>query len=258
MRSKGHDPRNAAPPSSVGWFEVSRERLGYRGRIDRAPYDRWTASRPGAQAIDAAGSQLGFRLLGRRRAARRDIWQRLNTASREEPLRSALDAAADLYMGAMSDLAYAAALPRTQIALRRVVLVPRVMIAARARNTALARLMRSPGMPDVDDAVKAFFCDEVLAQLDAALLRARPAPSRPVGAPQQWKCVGVETSYAWVDPYWSGAEWFGHVFLYEWPPTGLSRRDRKALEGAINDLQSAIGTLSRDRRSELVKIAATA
>jgi hypothetical protein len=242
----------------VGWFEVSRERLGYRGRIDRAPYDRWIATGSGAQAIEAAASQLRFRLLGRKRAARRDIWNRLSGAARQDPLRSALDATADLFMGAMSDLAYASALPRTQIALRRVVLVPRVMVAGRGRSTAIARLMRSPGMPDVDDAVKAFFGDEVLAQLDAALQRARPAPSRPVGAPQQWKCVGVETSYAWVDPYWSGPEWFGHLFLYEWPPAGLSRRDRKALEGAIVDLQSAVGTLSRDRRNELVRLAATA
>ena len=242
----------------MSWFDVSDERLGYRGRLDRLPYDAWIQTPEGTGAVNAVASGLGFRLLGRKRAARRQLWTALSDAARAEPLRSSLDAAADLYMGAMSDLAYAAGLPRTQVALRRVVIIPRVMVAARARSTVSPKLLRCAGMPDVDEAVRMFFFDEVITQLDGGVQRARPAPTRPVGAPQHWKCIGVDTRYAWVDPYWSGPNWFGHVFLYEWPPAGLSRRDRKVLEGAMTDLQSAIGTLSRERRHELVRAAAIA
>jgi hypothetical protein len=119
-------------------------------------------------------------------------------------------------------------------------------------------VLRCAGMPEVDDAIRAFFVDELVAQMDSGMQRGRPGPTRPIGAPQQWACVGVETQYPWVDPYWSGPNWFGHVFLYEWPPAGLSRRDRKALEGAIGDLQSAVSTLPKQRRHELVRAAAIA
>lgn len=242
----------------MSWFEVSDSRLTYRGRIDYAPVGAWMATQDGAAAIDAVASQLRFQLLGRQRAARRQVWQELSRAARAEPLRAALDAAADAFMGAMSDLAYSAGLPRTQVALRRVVLVPRVMIAARARAAVNASVLRCAGLPQVDEAIRAFFLDELITQMDDGLRRGRPAPARPIGAPQQWACIGIETTYAWVDPYWSGPNWFGHVFLYEWPPAGLARRDRKSLEGAVTDLEAAVHTLSRERRHDLLRAAAIA
>jgi hypothetical protein len=242
----------------MAWFEVSHERLAYRGRIDRAPYDAWIRTVEGTAAMDEVASRFRFRLFGRQRAARRQVWRQLSDAARSEPLRATLDSAADLYMGAMSHLAYAAGLPRTQVALRRVVIIPRVMIAARARATVNPRLTRCPGMPEIDEAILAFFLEAVINQLDAGLQRGRPASARPVGAPQQWACVGIDTQYPWVDPYWSGPEWFGHVFLYELPGGGLSRRDRKALDAAMVELQSSIETLPRQRRHELVRHAATA
>jgi hypothetical protein len=45
------------------------------------------------------------------------------------------------------------------------------------------------------------------------------------------------------------------MFLYEWPPDGISRRDRKSLDRALSDLQAAVGTLSRQRRQDLVRTA---
>jgi hypothetical protein len=242
----------------MAWFEVSDARLGYAGRIGRAPFAAWLGTAEGTKAIDAVASRLGFRLLGRQRAARREVWRTLRRAAASGPLRSALDTAADAYMAAMIEIAYAAGLPRMQVALRRVVVVPRVMIADRARTRVSRHVLRSPGMPDVDEAIRAFFLDELILQMDEGIRRARPSPSRPIGAPEQWTCVGVETTYPWVDPYWSGPNWFGHVFLYEWPPAGLARRDRKSLEGAIVELQSAINALPRQRRHELVRAAAIA
>jgi hypothetical protein len=132
------------------------------------------------------------------------------------------------------------------------------MVASRARAKVTPALAWNPGVLNVNEAARAFFFDELIAQMDAGIQQARPAPARPIGAPQQWACIGVETSYPWVDPYWSGPAWFGHVFVYEWPHDGISRRDRKALKSAMNDLQCAIGTLSRERRQELVRTAAIA
>lgn len=242
----------------MAWYEVSGGRLGYRGRIDRSPFDVWIASPEGSGALDAAAARLRFRLFGRHRAARREMWRALSQAAQRQPLASALSAAGDDYMRAMSELPYAAGLPRAQVGLRRVVVVPRVMIAGRARTAVTPKISKSAGLSAVSEAVLAFFLDEIIVQLDYAVRRARPTPTRPVRGSQEWACVGMDTRYVWVDPYWSGPGWFGHVFLYEWPPTGMSRRDRKGVERAVIDLQEALGSLSRERRHELVRTAVTA
>jgi hypothetical protein len=248
----------ARPDGIMAWFDVSDGQLEYRGRIDRAPFDAWLGTPEGSSALAAAASRLRFRFLGRHRAARRDIWKMLSQAARDEPLASALNAAAGDYLRAMSELPYAAGLPRTQVGLRRVVVVPRVMIAGRARTAVTPKISRSPALSSVDEAVLAFFLDEIIVQLDSAVQRARPTATRPVRGTQEWACVGIDTRYVWVDPYWSGPRWFGHVFLYEWPQGRVSRRDRKGLERALADLQEAVGTLSRERRHDLVRTAGTA
>lgn len=240
------------------WFEIRDERLRYRGRIDRAPYAAWVDSAEGKKAIDAVAARLRFRLFGKRRAAKREVWRALKHAAEHEPLRSALQGAADEYGRALGELPYGSGLPRTQVALRRIVVVPRVMMAARARARVGTRVLQSGGMPDVDDTVRAFFLDELVAQIDAAVRRRRPSPSRPLRGAQEWTCIGVDTEYVWVDPYWSGPGWFGHLFMYEWPAAGIARRDRKALEAAVEELRIGLGVLSRQNRHELVKAAAIA
>jgi len=240
------------------WFDVRDERLRYRGHIDRGPLAAWLATAEGTKAIEAAASRLRFRLFGKRRAAKREVWRALKNAAGREPLRTALQAAADEYGRAMSELPYGAGLPRTRVALHRVVVVPRVMLAARARARIAPRVLQSGGMPDVDEAVRAFFLDEIVAQLDAAVRRGRPSPSRPLRGAQEWACIGADDEYVWVDPYWSGPGWFGHLFMYEWPAAGVSRRDRKGLDAAVKDLQASLGVLSRQNRHELVRAAAIA
>src|SRR4051794_7556373 len=63
---------------TMAWFEVSNSRLGYRGRIDYAPVGAWMATTDGAAALSAVASRFRFRLLGRQRAARRQVWQDLS------------------------------------------------------------------------------------------------------------------------------------------------------------------------------------
>ncbi len=237
----------------MSWFEVSRGRLAYGGRIDRAPFDAWIATPEGANTLDAAASRLHFKLFGRQRAARREMWNLLSRAASTEPLRASLHAAADEYTRSICELPYAAGLPRTQVGNRRVVVVPRVMIAGRARTAVTPMVGKSFSLSQIDDALLAFFLDEVIVQLDHAVQRARPTPSRPLRASDEWACVGIDTRYVWVDPYWSGPGWLGHVFLYEWASTRISRRERKALDRALGDLQMAVGGLSRQRRHELVR-----
>ena len=168
----------------MSWFEVSRGRLAYGGRIDRAPFDAWIATPEGANTLDAAASRLHFKLFGRQRAARREMWNLLSRAASTEPLRASLHAAADEYTRSICELPYAAGLPRTQVGNRRVVVVPRVMIAGRARTAVTPMVGKSFSLSQIDDALLAFFLDEVIVQLDHAVT------TRPSDALAPPPCVG--------------------------------------------------------------------
>jgi hypothetical protein len=241
----------------MSWFQVTEERLRYRGRITRAPYDAWTAMPAGEEAIAEAAKQIGFRLFGRARAARRAMWQQLKEMATSPGGIVALDAAADVYARTLSDLAYAQGLPRAQVGLRRLVLVPRALAAGRARATIAARLLQCSQIEDLNEPLRAFLFERVVIELDAAARHARPAVKRPIRA-HDWTCIGVDTEFGWVDQVWSGAGWSGHFFVYEWPPAPLTRADRKALAKAVSDLESGINTLSRERRQQLVNAAVRA
>jgi len=237
----------------LSWFRVADGRLAYRGRTTREPFAAWAETKEGTVAIGNLARQMRFRLFGRVRCARRRIWRDLDHVSRSEPLRSAIQAETDHFASAMTDLSYAEGLPRVQVALRRLVIVPRSLLAGLAREALRRRLW--PLLPDLDDLVRGFFCEQLLMEMDRAVDRARPSPSRPVHAGEEWSCVGVDTQYVWVDPLWSGPGWLGHVLMYEFPHDGLSRRERKALQRAIDDMQKSVKTLSRLQREAVVRMA---
>ena len=91
--------------------------------------------------------------------------------------------------------------------------------------------------------------------MDAALQKASPSVKRPVEAHDGWACVGVRIGTVWVDPLWAGRDGTGHVFLFEFPRAGLARRDRKAIEKAIDEMSASVSSLSRPQRAALVQSA---
>jgi hypothetical protein len=239
----------------MGWFRVKRGRLEYRGRITRDPFTKWTATKDGAEAVARVASGIRFGLLSRSRSARRRIWRALDAATRMESLARAIEAEATRYMQVLASLSYANALPRAHIALHRLVLVPRAMIAGRALTALLGRLAQAPALGALDEGVRIFFLNQLVIEMDAALVQASPSPRRPIQAHDEWACVGISKGMVWVDPLWTGPDGTGHVFMYEFPRAGLSRRDRKALEAAIADMTASVSSLSRAERASLVRAA---
>jgi hypothetical protein len=172
-----------------------------------------------------------------------------------ESLHRAVGTEAIRYMQVLASLSYADALPRAHIALHRLVLVPRAMIAGRAQPAVFERLARAPALGELDQAVRNFFLNQLVIEMDGALQKASPSPSRPVQAQDEWACVGVSKGMVWVDPLWTGPDSTGHVFMYELPRGGLPRRDRKALEAAITEMAAAVSSLSRVERAAVVRAA---
>ncbi len=240
----------------MAWFKVADGRVRYTGRLTREPYSAWAATREGSAAIADVAKGIGFRLFGRTRAARKQIWRELDAAGTSEDGRAAMQAAADLYIHTISTLAYAQGLPRATVGLRRVVLVPRALVASRARAAVSARLGQCPSFAARPVSQRDFLFERVLSEVDAAARFAQPSVQRPIASGSDWSLIGADTRFQWVDQYWSGAGWTGHWFVYEQPRTPLSRSDRQAVDKAVDALKSSIAALPRERRHALVKLAA--
>ena len=81
------------------------------------------------------------------------------------------------------EASHAPGLPRRTIAFHRLVIVPRTLIAARARTGVRRRLFKSAAFGAVDPRVRDFFCEQLVTELDAAVAENRPSVFRPVLTP---------------------------------------------------------------------------
>jgi hypothetical protein len=239
----------------MNWFRVSRGRLEYQGRIAREPFKRWAATKEGTEAIGRVAAGLRFSLFGRTRAARRRLWRALHDASCARSVTAAISGEAGRYMQVVGRLAYSEGLPRLNIALHRLVLVPRAMIAGHARVALFKRLGEVPELAALDESVRLFFFDQIVIEMDAALQKASPSPRDPVHAHDEWACVGISKDVEWADPLWSGPDGVGHVFMFEFPRAGISRKDRKAIEDSIREMAESVTTLSKIQRYAMVRTA---
>lgn len=239
----------------MSWFRVSRGRLEFRGRITRDRFNRWTATAEGTAAVTRVAAGLRFSLFGRARAARRRLWRELDHAARMGSVTAAIADEAPCYMQTVAKLAYSDGLPRAHIALHRLVLVPRALIAGHARLALCKRLAEVSELAAVDEAVRIFFFDQLVIEMDGALQKASLSVRNPVQAQDEWACVGVSKGIVWVDPLWAGPDGTGHLFMYEFPRAGLSRRDRKALENAIAEMSSNVASLTNLQRNAMIRAA---
>jgi hypothetical protein len=239
----------------MNWFRVSGGRLVYRGRISRQQFSRWTVTPEGAETVTRLAAPIRFSLLGRTRAAKRRAWRALDAAARTPAVVAAIAGEADAYMRACADLSYGDALPRAHVALHRLVLVPRAMAAARARADMMQRLGRLPQVCELDPSLRNFLMDQLLTEMDIALHYAAPSVAKPVRGHGAWACVGVSGGVQWGDPIWAGPYGTGHVYMYEFPAAGLSRKERKTLQAAIRQLEAGVSSLSRNQRFELARAA---
>jgi hypothetical protein len=237
----------------MSWYRVTDGRLAFRGRITREAFASWLETSEGAATLEAAARHLRLRFLARARASRR-LWQDLDRLVRTGTLRRALQEEASHFAVAVSGLCYAPALPRTQVALHRLVVVPRTMIAGLARNRVRLRLWHS-GLSPLPDAVRAFFCEQILVEMDTAIRSVQPSVATPVAMDESWVCVASDPDYTWVDPLWSGRRWTGHLVMFEMPRTTLSRAQRKELERAVVSLQKGLEAIGRLQRQSIVRTA---
>jgi len=238
----------------VSWFKITDGRLVFRGGITRKPLSDWTATPEGVAAVDTIAQSLRFSILGRTRSAKRRLRRELEATVADERVRTVLGAAPDCYLAALTDLAYAPALPRVVVELRRLVVIPRTMVAGRARSAVNSQLMTCSAYADMNASLKIFLCDRLVWEMDNAIGRTKPSPKRAIPAKETWSCVGVDNRFVWVHPLWSGKDWLGHLMMFEMPES-LSKRERRQIEAAIEELQRSLPHLSPIQRDGAVRSA---
>jgi hypothetical protein len=236
----------------------SRGRLQYTGSIARAPFDAWAASDDGRAVVERAASGLPFALFGRTRAARRRLWRELTQAVRTEDVAGAVQHEIDGYLARLETLAYAEDLPRVGVDLHRLVVVPRMFVNAEAYRRIDAALRAQPAIVALEgaEALRRWFALALVDAAASAVAAARPSSGHPLPAGDHWIAIGVNERFEWRIPY-DGPEWHGHYFVFELTRAPITRSVRKAADEAVARLEQSLQSLTRVRRTDILRQAAS-
>jgi hypothetical protein len=242
----------------AAWVRYSRGRLVYPGRITRAPFVRWTARSDGRATIEEAASLTRFSLLGRRRSAMRRLWRQLADAARDKSVIAIVEDEARAYLERLSQLAFADALPRRGVDLRRLIVVPHALVNGAAYTAIKTRLDSHYAFGSLEGgkALREFFIRTLIRDMQAAAESAHPSPSRPLAAGDGWITVGVNATFAWLMPVFEEPPWNGHHYVLELTRSPITRAVRKAVAARVEQLEGSLQTLSRAERSEIMRRAA--
>jgi hypothetical protein len=237
------------------WVRYSRERLTYTGRISRAPFTAWMQTSEGRATVDEAASGIGFALFGKTRAAGRRLWRQLADAARDGAVVEAVQIELQTYLKRLGALAYSDGLPREGVQLRRLVIVPCVLLNGDAYSAMEMRLRATAAFTALQGgkALRDFFILQLIDELSAAVVRARPTMKSPLPAGQGWLTVGVNPAFDWRLPMMNEPAWAGHHYVLELTREPVTRALRKAVAEAVARLEALLPTLSRVERNEILR-----
>ena len=229
-------------------------RLSYTGRIARGRFAAWSESPAGQSVLEQVASRTRFALLGRMRAARRQVWRQLIAAIRTEAVVAALQREVDAYLARLEIVVYTQELPRLALHLHRLVVVPRVLLNGEAYRRIDAALKAQPAFAALDggESLRTWFVQAVVEAMEAAVANAHPSPRRPLPAGEGWSTVGVNEQFEWRIPF-EGPAWPGHYHVLELTRTPATRAFRKAAAEAIARLEASLPALSRVQRNEILR-----
>ena len=220
------------------------------------PSPEWTADDRGRGGDHARRGRTSFQPLRPHTRRTPAPVARADTAARSTSVATAIAAEAPRFMQVVARLAYSDALPRAAHRASST----RARAPRDDRRTCACRRCPNgsrtvPEIAALDEALQIFLFDQLVIEMDAALQKASASVRNPVLAHEEWSCVGVSKGLVWVDPLWAGPDGTGHVFMYEFPRAGLSRRDRKTLESAIAEMSASVSSLTKLQRNAMVRAA---
>lgn len=194
------------------------------------------------------------------RRARGRLWRQLVAAAGHEVVAAAMKREVDGYVKRAGELAYADGLPRLGVSLRRLVAVPCVLVNAAAYRSIEARLHKLRPITSLagGDALRSFFFQQLVEELNAAVASARPSPKHTLQAGADWTCVGLNTAFVWRPPILDWPEWCGHHYVLELTREPITRAIRNETADAIEQFEASLPSLSRLQRDDILRRAANA
>lgn len=236
------------------WVRFRRGRACYAGGITRAPFAAWLATPEGEAVLNQEASRARFAFLARSRAARR-LWRQLAAAAREPGVAVRIQSEIDGYLGRLQEFAYADGLPRLNVDLHRIVVVPRVLINCAAYGAIGRGLQAERAFTSLHggDALRDFFIRTLVDHLDAAIESTMPSPKRPLEVGKEWVSVGLDAAFTWRLPALNEPAWDGHHYVLEVTRDPITRALRKKILAAVERIQASLPSLSRLERNEILR-----
>jgi hypothetical protein len=228
--------------------------------MTRAPFSAWKTTQEGRAAVDEAATRTRFSLLGRARSAGRRLWRQLVDAVRDDAIVNAIEIETQAYLPRLGGLAFAAGLPRGSVELRRLGVVPTVLLNTDAYTAIAKRLVGQQTFVTLEGgrALRDFFITTLVGEMEAAAAGARPSPRRPLAAGTDWITVGVNTAFVWRLPLLQEPAWDGHHYVLEVTRDPITRAVRKAIAARIERFEASLPTLPRAERNEILRRARSA
>ena len=232
----------------------SRGRFIYTGQIARSTFNAWAQSTDGRALVERIGSELRYPFFGRIRTARGRLWRQVRRTIRGAHLASVLQLEVDATLERLDPIVFAHDLPRVSVDFRRLVVVPRSFVNAEAYRGISAAIQSEPVLTTPPQAVSLseWLILTIIDEMEAAIMRERPSATRPLRAADNWIIVGINQQFGWRVPF-EGPAWPGHYYVLEMTARPISRTVRKAVEKAIANLEQALPSLPRNRRSEIIR-----
>ena len=226
----------------AAWVRCSRGRLVYTGRITRAPFAAWATTDEGQAAVNQAAARIRFSLLGKTRAAARRLWRQLADTASDPAVVDAIDREVQAYLQRLGELAFAEGLPRCGVDLRRLIVVPTVLLNGAACTAIAKRLKQQPAWASLEggDALRDFFITTLIGEMEAAVAGARPSPRHPLTADADWVTVGLNTTFVWRVPMLQAPPWDGHHYVLELPRDPITRAVQKAVTVKIGGFEASL------------------
>ena len=239
----------------AAWIRCARGGLKYTGRVTRAPFFAWTTTQQGRAVVDEAAARIRFSLLGKRRAASRRLWRQLVDAVRDDAVVNAIAIETNAYLQHLGELAYADGLPRGSAGLRRLVVVPTVLLNGDTYTAIAKKLTVEPAFAALEggDPLRDFFITTLIGEMESAIVGARPSPRRALAAGNAWVTVGVNTTFVWRMPLFQEPAWNGHHYVLELTRDPITRAVRKSIAARIERFEASLPTIPRAERIEILR-----
>jgi hypothetical protein len=209
----------------------------------------------GRAAVDDAASRTRFSFLGRARSASRRLWRQLVDAVRDDGVVNAIAIETQAYLPRLGGLAFAVGLPRGSVELRRLGVVPTVLLNTDAYTAIAKRLSEQRTFMTLEGghALRDFFITTLVGQMEAAAAAARPSPKLALAAGTEWITVSVNSAFVWRLPLLQEPAWNGHHYVLEVTRDPITRAVRKAVSARIERFEASLTALPRAERNEILR-----